>query len=355
MAKKKSINLDQFFSSAPGDDLTFLIGATAEQAVSRAADLGYQFLQLPTEAIAPDPDQLRHLPHPNELVRLEASGDQAAATVLTGLRELGKSMQEHGQIQPVIVYPVSDADAPVTHRLLNGHRRWSAALLFKLPQVAAIEVPRPSEMTRLIHQFEENERREGFSDMERAWALVTMKDALQQEAGGEVPWEVLEDQLQISTSRRQDLLRLLRFSAEGQALIMRYGWSEWTLRPLHMAINRASISPDQGTELLRALARTPDVTVSTVIREVERVYQPTTNEQPASDATTTAQNEQMNTQRELLLVSRRMVQLRQQIQQLYGRVSAVNDRTARDRIRQEADALRSSLELLITELGAGSK
>jgi len=67
---------------------------------------------------------------------------------------------------------------------------------------------------RLLRQFAENERPTGLSDMERAWALVALKEALQMEAGGEVPWSVVEEHLQISDARRHDLLRLQHFSSE---------------------------------------------------------------------------------------------------------------------------------------------
>ena len=352
MAKKKAINLDQFFTPAvEGDDLTFLIGATAEEAVQRATEQGFPLLQLSTTVIAPDPQQLRRLPHPAELVRLASGGDQAAAHVVAGLQELGQSMRDHGQIQPVIVYAHTDpAERTITHRLLNGHRRWSAAVLLGLPTVSAVQVPPPSEVTRLLHQFEENERREGFSDMERAWALIAMKEALQAEAGGEVPWEVLEDQLQLSTSRRQDLLRLLRFSAEGQALIVRYGWSEWTLRPLHMAVSKGDILPDDALVLLRELAQTADVTaaaVSSLVAKYRKEQHPSLSALPL-DAPAIASV--AISSKDVASVSQRMVRLRQNIEQLRGRIASVQDSVVRDRWRAEAELLRASLESLLHEL-----
>jgi len=352
VTKKQAINLDQFFMPASGgDDLTFLIGATSDEVVQRATEQGFPLLQLTTQSIAPDPHQLRHLPDPAELARLAAGGDQAAAVVVAGLRELGQSMRDHGQIQPVVVYCDADpVESTVTHRLLNGHRRWSAAVLLDLPTVSAIQVPRPTEMTRLLHQFEENERREGFSDMERAWALIAMKEALQTEAGGEVPWDVLEDQLQLSTSRRHDLLRLLRFPAEGQAVIMRYGWSEWTLRSLHMAINKGDVLPDAATVLLRTLAQTADVTASTVASLVEKYRQD--NRQRTSGTPEDSSKVVMATvaSKDVALVFQRMGRLRQSIEQLREQISSVEDRVVRHRWRAEAESLRNSLESILRDL-----
>jgi ParB/RepB/Spo0J family partition protein len=180
VSKKKSINLDQFFSPATEDsDLAFLLGATPEETVQHAVERGLALTYLPVEAIAPDRQQLRQLPDPPELTRLAASGDRAAAAVVAGLRELGQSLKEHGQIQPVIVYSDRDPGDPrITHRLLNGQRRWSAAVLAGLPTLWVVEVSKPKDVERLLHQFEENERREGFSDMERAWAIMALRSAL---------------------------------------------------------------------------------------------------------------------------------------------------------------------------------
>ena len=53
----------------------------------------------------------------------------------------------------------------------------------------------------------ENEDREEFSDMERAWSLQQMKQAL-----SDAPWEEVETRLQLSRTRRHQLIRLLAFT-----------------------------------------------------------------------------------------------------------------------------------------------
>jgi ParB-like chromosome segregation protein Spo0J len=60
-------------------------------------------------------------------------------------------MVEHGQVQPAIVYPDADPqDLAISHRLLHGQRRWSAALLAGLPTLWVVEVPKPSTVIRLL-------------------------------------------------------------------------------------------------------------------------------------------------------------------------------------------------------------
>jgi hypothetical protein len=350
VSKKKSINLDQFFSPSNEDtDLAFLLGATPEEAVQHAATRGLPLIHLPVEVIAPDPHQLRHLLDPHELRRLAEAGDRAAAAVVTGLHELGVSIKEHGQIQPVVVYPDHDPqNSKITHRLLNGQRRWSAAVLSGLPSLWVVEVPKPKDVQRLLHQFEENERREGFSDMERAWAIRALRSAMQAETGADVPWNMVEAQLQLSVQRRQDLLRLLRFSAEGQSIIMRYGWSEWTLRPLHMALNAGTISADEATDMLRVLAETPDVTTTVVGALIEAYRQ-----RMASDPTSASQEQgadapvRRSSAKDGL---QRIVRLRRSIEQLSPQLPQAGDRAARKAWRAEIEALRDRLDELLAQL-----
>jgi ParB/RepB/Spo0J family partition protein len=351
MPKKRAIDLDQFFSpTATNDDLAFLIGAEPAETAERAAARGLPLQHIPTARIAPDPQQLRHLPHPAELQRLADEGDRAAAAVVDGLRELGQSMAEHGQIQPVIVYPDRDpSDSRITHRLLNGQRRWSAAVLLGLPEVWAVEVAAPSDTTRLLHQFEENERREGFSDMERAWALTALKEALQREAGGEVPWGVIEEQLQLSPQRRQDLLRLLRFAPAGQAIINRYGWSEWTLRPIHMAISSGALERDAATDMLRALAESPDVNATVVgaLVDAYRAYgAPSTEPKELREASAEAPRAAPESTAELV---QRMARVRRGVDQLRYKI-ADRERQTSAKWQAEAERLRHSLEELLVLL-----
>ena len=248
------------------NDLDYLLAGNATETAARANERGLPIRQLSVEAVAPDPHQLRRLPHPDELLQRKGYGDATIAGLLESLRALGRSIREQGQIQPVIVYADTDEGNPaVTHRLLHGQRRWTATVLEGLPTIWAIEVPRPNNVERLLRQFDENEQREDFTDMERAWAIVSLRKALKAAHGSEVPWTEVEARLGLSDSRRRDLLRLLRLAPDGQDLALRYRWSEWTLRPLHMAINAGEIDEDTATGILVELARDGEEVTAPVV------------------------------------------------------------------------------------------
>ncbi len=362
-----ALNLDQFFGgSSSADDLDFLLGAAPEETAERAQARGLPLLDLSITAIAPDPQQVRRLPIPDDLLRMEASGDRAAAALLGNLRELGQSMLEHGQVQPAIVYADTDPGRPdITHRLLHGQRRWSAATLAGLPTLWVVEVPRPTDVLRLLRQFEENERREGLSDMERSWSLIMLKDALQREAGGEVPWSVVEEQLQISTARRHDLLRLMRFAPEGQAIIMRYGWPEWVLRPLHMAVNAGTIDQPTATDMLRELATAGEVT-GTFVAAVVDAYRQQQSEDPTDQTVAThieddttprsqtaaARSSSTATARRADVV-RTVMRMRKALMEVRRETPNVTDTATRAALMQEIMALLQDLQALVGEVSAG--
>src|SRR5262245_9835044 len=76
---RAALNLEQFFRPIDQTaDLDFLLGAAPEAAAQRALDRDLPLLDLPIRAIAPDAQQIRRLPHPNDLVQMGAAGDRAA-------------------------------------------------------------------------------------------------------------------------------------------------------------------------------------------------------------------------------------------------------------------------------------
>lgn len=216
------------------------------------ADFGQRAVQrIPVDLIAPDlrpgRQQARLLPLPEEL---EINGTPAPgyADMVAELRELGQSLKER-QIQPIVVYPgLITAYPSARHIILVGHRRWTAACLTGLPTLDAIVVDEPELADRILYQYAENEAREEFSDMERAWSLLQMKQAL-----GDVPWEAVESRMQISRARRQQLLRLTAFQSEQQQIIARLRLQETQIRTLHSALRANEISPVQVDSVLRRL------------------------------------------------------------------------------------------------------
>jgi ParB/RepB/Spo0J family partition protein len=214
--------------------------------------------RLPLAAIAPDLRpayrQPRLLPAVGELW-VDGLPAPAYADLVAELLDLGRSLQMR-QIQPIVVYPgSSDAAAAVRYLILVGHRRWTAAQLVGMDMIGAIVVDPPSPEDRVIIQYAENEERADFSDMERAWSLQQMKQAL-----GDAPWDVVETRFQMSRSRRQDLLRLTAFTDEQQMQVARLRVSETQIRPLHMAVRSAQISPERVDSVLMRISQlsTPD-------------------------------------------------------------------------------------------------
>jgi ParB/RepB/Spo0J family partition protein len=223
-------------------------GAALDQLVRNRA-----VQQIPVGQIAPDlrPEmrQPRLLPPPEELI----VNDQPAPAYreLVGeLVGLGQSLR-HQQIQPIVVYPGSSAERPgASYLILVGQRRWTAATLVGMAALDAIVVDPPTPAERVRIQYAENEDREEFSDMERAWALQQMKQALD-----DAPWEHVEERLQLSRARRQQLLRLTAFTAAQQEQIARLRLQETQIRRLHTGVRNDELQPAQVDAILYRLAQ----------------------------------------------------------------------------------------------------
>lgn len=223
------------------------LGAAEQLAQGRAV------VSLPLRDIAPDERpgmrQPRLLPRPEALI-VDGAPAPAYAALVAELLALGQSLKER-QIQPIIVYPGgSEARPEGRYHILVGHRRWTAANLVGLAAIDAVVVDPPDEATRVRLQYTENEAREEFSDMERAWTLVQMKRAL-----GDAPWESVEAQFGLSRTRRHELIRLLAFSAEQQQQVALLRLQETQARPLHAGIRNGELSPPQVDLVLQRLAQ----------------------------------------------------------------------------------------------------
>ena len=171
--------------------------------------------------------------------------------------------------------------------------------------------------------------------------------------GGEVPWSDVEEQLQLSDARRHDLLRLLRFSSEGQAAILRYGWSEWMLRPLHMAIQSGDVEQDTATGILGELASAAEVSAALVATTVEAYRRQRTSAegQPVEDVRV-GNGAELPVAVQESDVLRRLLRAHRGVEQVQRRAPLITDLAARAALLDGAQRLMARLQSLVSELSA---
>lgn len=211
-----------------------------------------QIQHIPIGYIAPDnrPEmvQPRLLPSPDELV-VNGSPVPEYQQLVAELLTLGESMKER-QIQPIIVYQGTNSVYPAARYLiLIGQRRWTAAYLVGLDAIDAVVIDPPTPEERVRLQFSENEDREEFSDMERAWSLLQMKRAL-----NDASWEEVEARLRIGRTRRHQLMRLTAFTPPQQREIARLRLQETQIRTLHTAVRNKELGATQVDGILARLS-----------------------------------------------------------------------------------------------------
>jgi hypothetical protein len=85
--------------------------------------------------------------------------------------------------------------------------------------------------------------------MERAWSLLQMKQSLD-----DAPWEEVETRLQMSRTRRHQLIRMLAFTPEQQQQVALLRLQETQVRSLHTAVRSDELSTSQVDTLLERLA-----------------------------------------------------------------------------------------------------
>jgi ParB/RepB/Spo0J family partition protein len=241
-------------TSTPEDNATALAAASARFYGSVEQLIQSRSVQrIPIEQIAPDlrteMRQPRLLPLPEDLL-VNGTPSPEYRDLIAELRALGQSLKER-QIQPIVVYAGTSTIYPAARYLiLVGHRRWTGAHLTGLDGLDAIVIDPPTQQERVRLQYIENDEREDFSDMERAWALQQMRQAL----GEGATWEDVEARLKLSNARRNQLTRLLAFKPSHQTLIARLHLQETQVRALHTAVRNGSLAPDQVDSVLSRLA-----------------------------------------------------------------------------------------------------
>jgi ParB/RepB/Spo0J family partition protein len=254
VARRDSAETAQAAGAAAADDSDAIAAATArfygsvEQLIQNRTVQRIQIGHIAPD-LRPDMRQPRLLPLPEDLlVNSEPAPDYR--DLVADLRALGQSIKER-QIQPIVVYPGTCSIYPAARYLiLIGHRRWTGAHLVGLDTLDAIVVDPPTHDERVCLQYIENDEREDFSDMERAWALQQLRQAL----GDGATWEDVEARLRMSNARRNQLTRLLAFKPSQQITVARLHLQETQVRPLHAALRNGSLIHDQVDAILQRLS-----------------------------------------------------------------------------------------------------
>jgi ParB family chromosome partitioning protein len=182
--------------------------ATEQDAESAA---GLRLLAVRLDAITPDPDQPRsHFPE-------------------VSLEELADSIKQDGVIQPIEVTETR----PGHYKIVHGERRWRAARLAGLETIPAVVRRRDYDtITRFVRQMVENVQREDLNDVDRAAALIRLRDLLQEELEAEaelqedkaswnrqITWADVGKRLGLTRQRIHQLKQLLTLPPEIQQAI----------------------------------------------------------------------------------------------------------------------------------------
>lgn len=173
------------------------IGNTARAILHKTVDDGVADLdtakEIRLDLIEPDPDQPRKNFDPD------------------ALQELAQSIRLQGVLQPIVVEWVPERER---FRIISGERRWRATRLAgelqagepegqprrDLSRIPAI-IRNPSALDRYLQQVYENEQRQDYSDVERAFAYERLKESLA------LTWEELANKLGLSKGRIHQIRR----------------------------------------------------------------------------------------------------------------------------------------------------
>lgn len=181
MSNRRRFNVDDLFTD------------TRPRAAGVSDLLDAKEIQL--DRIEPDPDQPRN------------SFDQA------GLEELAASIRAEGILQPISVRYDDDRDVYV---IVHGERRWRAAQMAGLDAIPAI-VRDVSGNRVLLQQLMENIVREDLNALDRAVALRTLKEQMD-----DAPWDQVAEAVGIRRSRLFQLLGTEKLS-DGFRDLLRQG------------------------------------------------------------------------------------------------------------------------------------
>jgi ParB family chromosome partitioning protein len=243
-----------------------------EQDVEQAS--GLQLLSIRVDAIIPDPEQPRH-------------------TMPEGsLAELSDSIKQNGVIQPIEVTEIG----PGRYKLVHGERRWRAAELAGLGSIPAVVRRRDYDsLTRFVRQLVENVQREDLNDVDRAAALLKLRELMQEQldagildedsgAGGSpwgktITWAKVGKRLGMSRQRIHQLIRLLDLPEEIKQGVREGVLSERETRiyqglqakqqqELHRVRYKRKLTPLELRQIVKSLKEEPSKSAVQAIEEV---------------------------------------------------------------------------------------
>jgi len=130
------------------------------------------------------------------------------------LEELAASIRVQGLMQPILVRPVASKSGEERFEIVAGERRWRAAQMAGLTEVAALirEIPDESALAMALI---ENIQREDLNPLEEAQGLQRLIDEFA------MTHQQAADAVGRSRSAASNLLRLLQLVAPVQELLMR--------------------------------------------------------------------------------------------------------------------------------------
>lgn len=216
----------------------------------------FNLLDIPLDAITPDPNQPRNLfPSIEELTEQVNSGDQRAKEILEKLIELATSILEVGLQQPISVYQAEEN----RYIILDGHRRWLAMKLLQRQGqggdtiTAYVRNAPQTDEEILLSQLNTNIQREDLNVFELARSSQKLKDhlktnggtvrlaredgsietiELQPDAADDEVWSIIEKKMGIGRPRRYQIQAVLKLPPQIQVMAEKGNLAESRLRYL---------------------------------------------------------------------------------------------------------------------------
>ncbi len=157
--------------------------------------------EIPLDRIRPDPNQPRR----------SYSQDR--------IKELSNTIREIGIINPIQVQYMAPDDI---FQIISGERRYRASQMAGLKTIPCI-VRETGDEERRAHQIIENVHREDFNPIDRARALLELRQTL----GANAKWKQVEEMTGIGERRRQQFLNLLDLPDHMQEAILYQRATAW--------------------------------------------------------------------------------------------------------------------------------